>query len=158
MSKPSKLSAVTVTGLTPHLGQVPPGYPSPWEAIAAGRKKWQLSSAFGLTDFGVNIVELPAGQASSLRHWHSHEDEFVYVMKGELALITDDGEQIVRPGMAVGFPKANANGHHFVNRGEGAAVYLEIGSRHADDATFYSDVDLMYDPKDGFVTKGNDPK
>jgi uncharacterized cupin superfamily protein len=152
MQKPSKVTAVAVTSLTPHLGQVPPGYPSPWEAIAAGRKKWQLSPAFGLSDFGVNLVELPPGQASSLRHWHSHEDEFVYVLKGELVLVTDDGEQTVGPGMAVGFPKAAANGHHFVNRGEGPATYLEVGSRHADDTCVYSDADLLYHPKAGFVS------
>lgn len=157
MQKPSKLTAVAVTSLAPHLGQVPPGYPSPWDAIAAGRKKWQLSPAFGLSDFGVNVVELPAGQASCLRHWHSHEDEFVYVLTGELVLVTDDGEQTVGPGMAVGFPKANPNGHHFVNRGAAPAVYLEIGSRHAGDSSVYSDVDLVYDPHAGFVTKDGKP-
>ena len=90
-----------------------------------------LGNAGGLTDFGVNLMHLPPGNWSSQRHWHSHEDEFVYVLEGELTLIEDGGETVLRAGDCAAFPKGSGNGHHMINRSGAMAVYLEVGSRAA---------------------------
>jgi len=119
------------------------GYPQPFRAAVAGRNRRRLGNAVGLTDFGVNLVELLPGAASALRHWHSHEDEFVYIVSGELTLVTDAGEQVLTAGMCAGFPKAKADGHHLVNRSAAPASYLEIGSRNLLDEAFYPDDDLQ---------------
>lgn len=129
-------------------------YPEPFRQLAKDRLKRRLGDAAGLTDFGVNLVRLPPGAWSSQRHWHSHEDEFVYVLDGELVLITDAGEEIMRAGDCAGFPKADRNGHHFINRSKSWATYLEIGSRHDADAVDYPDIDMRmtdgrYVHKDG---------
>lgn len=129
------------------------GYPAPFDQLVSTRVKQALGEAAGLTDFGVNLTRLPPGAWSSQRHWHSHEDEFVYVLAGELTLCTDAGEQLLRAGDAAAFPKNQANGHHLINRGQETGVYLEIGSRHAADVCTYPDVDLHsaggYTHKDG---------
>ena len=104
------------------------GYPEPFQTAVEGRIKRALGDAFGLTQFGVNLVEMPPGCWSSQRHWHSHEDEFVYVVSGELVLVTDAGEQPMRKGMVAGFPAGRADGHHLINRSGQPAVYLEIGT------------------------------
>ena len=117
-------------------------YPEPWRSACGAREKQALGDALGLNAFGVNLVRLPPGAPSSQRHWHSHEDEFVYLLEGELTLITDDGEQILTAGMAAGFPAAKGDGHHMVNRGKGWAVYLEVGNRSLDDEVVYPDIDL----------------
>lgn len=122
-------------------------YPSPFRELAASRVKKQLGDAGGLTDFGINLVELPPGGWSSQRHWHEKEDEFVYVLSGELVLATDDGETPMRPGDCAAFPKGVANGHHFINRSDRPAVYLEIGTRlPRPGPCHYPDVDLAFDP------------
>ncbi len=118
------------------------GYPDPFRAQVEGRIKRALGDACGLSQFGVNLVELPPGCWSSQRHWHSHEDELVYVVSGELMLVTDAGEQLMRPGMVAGFPAGRADGHHLVNRSGQPAVYLEIGTRVAEDEAVYSDIDM----------------
>ena len=117
-------------------------YPSPFSEAVASRVKRALGSPLGLTQFGVNLVNLPPGCWSSQRHWHSHEDEFVYVLEGELVLVTDRGETILKPGMAAGFPAGAADGHHLINRSGQEAVYLEVGSRRPEDEAFYSDIDM----------------
>jgi uncharacterized cupin superfamily protein len=99
-----------------------------------------------LGNFGVNLVTLPPGAASAQRHWHSHEDEFVYVVEGELTLITEDGEQVLCPGHVAGFPAGKADGHHLVNKGTAPATYLEIGDRRREDAVTYPDADLHLEP------------
>ena len=119
------------------------GYPPEFDAPCAGRVRQRLGDAGGLKDFGVNLTCLPPGNWSSQRHWHSHEDEFVYVLEGELTLIEDGGETVLRAGECAAFPKNSGNGHHMVNRSDAAAVYLEVGSRQADDLTTCSDVDMM---------------
>lgn len=119
------------------------GYPPPYDEPCRKRRRRHLSDSFGLTDFGVNIVELSPGTWSSQRHWHSHEDEFVYVLEGSLTLITDEGETELSPGMCAGFKAGVANGHHLVNRSGAPAVYLEMGSRNAEDDGFYSDIDMQ---------------
>ena len=130
------------------------GYPPPFDAPCAERVRKRLGDAGGLTDFGVNLMTLPPGGWSSQRHWHSHEDELVYVLEGELTLVEDDGETILKAGDCATFPKATGNGHHMINRSGAIAVYLEVGSRNPDDLTTCSDIDLMSANADGrFVRK-----
>jgi len=118
-------------------------YRHPYREQLAGRQKRALGDALGLTHFGVNLVELGPGAWSSPRHWHSREDEFVYVLDGELTLVTEDGERRLTAGMAAGFPAGVEDGHHLVNRSDGPARYLEVGSRFVDDVAFYPDIDLV---------------
>jgi uncharacterized cupin superfamily protein len=118
------------------------GYPEPFRAAVEARIKRALGDPFGLSQFGVNLVEMPPGCWSSQRHWHSHEDEFVYVVSGELVLVTDAGEQLMRPGMVAGFPAGRADGHHLINRSAEPAVYLEVGTRIPEDEAVYSDIDM----------------
>jgi uncharacterized cupin superfamily protein len=103
----------------------------------------------GLKNFGVNLMRLPPGCASSQRHWHSKQDEFVYVLEGEVVLVTDAGEQSLRAGMAAGFPAGKPDGHHLVNRGARDALVLEVGDRTAGDEGDYSDIDMMWRIVDG---------
>jgi uncharacterized cupin superfamily protein len=117
-------------------------YPPDLAHFAAGRLKQKLGDVAGLTNFGVNLVRLPPGVWSSIRHWHSHEDEFVYIIEGEAVLITDAGEQTLRAGMAAGFPAGVADGHHLINRTDAIVTYLEVGARNAEDDCFYPDADL----------------
>jgi len=138
-------------------GSQPPHYPFPYDTLLDHRRKKRLGDALGLTDFGVNLVELPPGEVSSLRHWHSHEDEFVYVLQGTLTLVTDGGEQILGPGSAAGFPKNVADGHHFKNSGTETAIFLEVGSRNPADIAEYSDVDLKTARPVIFTNKRGEP-
>ncbi|HET6807057.1 MAG TPA: cupin domain-containing protein [Frateuria sp.] len=128
-------------------------YPAPYAKVAQDRVKQVLGDAGGLSDFGVNLTRLPPGSWSSQRHWHTREDEFVYVLSGELVLVTDAGEQPLRAGECAAFPKGVADGHHLVNRGSGTAVYLEIGTRSAEDACHYPDIDLHLDGARGWTHK-----
>jgi len=120
------------------------GYPEPYRSRIGGRMKRALGDACGLTRFGVNLVSLAPGAQSGLRHWHTLEDEFVYVLEGEVVLVTSDGEQVLRAGMCAGYPAARRDGHHFINRSAGPVRYLEIGSRIDGDNAFYPDDDLMW--------------
>ena len=134
------------------------GYPPPFDAPSVDRIRQRLGSAGGLTDFGVNLMRLPPGNWSSQRHWHSHEDEFVYILEGELVLIEDNGETVLREGDCAAFPKASGNGHHMINRSDRMAVYLEVGSRAKEDLTMCSDIDMMSANSDGrFVHKDGAP-
>jgi uncharacterized cupin superfamily protein len=128
------------------------GYPAPFHEIAKGRTRKPLGGAAGLTQFGVNLLTLPPGAASSQRHWHSAEDEFVYVVSGEVMLITDHGEELLRAGDCAGFPKNDENGHQLVNRSNAVAVCLEVGTRSEDDVCTYSDIDMKIDSKVGRYT------
>jgi uncharacterized cupin superfamily protein len=134
------------------------GYPSPFDAPCRERTRQRLGDAGGLGDYGVNLMRLPPGGWSSQRHWHSHEDEFVYVLEGELTLIEDGGETLLRAGDCAAFPKSTGNGHHLVNKSPVTAVYLEVGSRHPHDLTTCSDIDMMSANADGrFVHKDGTP-
>ncbi|HXL99120.1 MAG TPA: cupin domain-containing protein [Rhizomicrobium sp.] len=128
-------------------------YPAPFDEAVKDRVKQGLGNASGLTDFGVNLTRLPPGVWSSQRHWHSREDEFVFVLSGELVLVTDAGEETMRAGDCAGFPKNTPNGHHLVNRSGETAVYLEIGTRTPDDVCSYSDVDMHLDRGKGTLTR-----
>ena len=119
------------------------GYPAPFHEIAKGRFRKRLGNAGGLTQFGVNLCRLEPGSASSQRHWHEKEDEFVYVLDGEVVLIEDGGETVLRPGEAASFKAGVANGHHLVNRSAGDALLLEIGTRAAGEGAHYSDLDMQ---------------
>jgi uncharacterized cupin superfamily protein len=123
------------------------GYPDPFAEAVNGRSKQALGDAGGLTQFGVNLIELQPGAASSQRHWHSHEDEFVMVVSGELTLVTDEGETLMRAGDCAAFPAGRPNGHHLINRGWGNALFLCVGSRIAEDEARYPDIDLVHDGK-----------
>ncbi|MDB5459379.1 MAG: transcriptional regulator [Caulobacteraceae bacterium] len=119
------------------------GYPPPFDQLCAGRRRWKLGDAAGLSQFGVNLLRLPAGQWSSQRHWHSAEDEFVFVLEGEVVLVTDAGEEVLRAGDCAGFKAGEADGHHVQNRSGAEAVLLEIGARRPEqDAVDYPDIDL----------------
>ncbi len=127
-------------------------YPAPFDQEPANRIRQRLGDAGGLTQFGVNLLQLPPGAWSSQRHWHSAEDEFVYVISGEVVLITDEGEDVLRAGDCAAFPRNAADGHHLVNNSRATALCLEIGTRATDDVTMYPDIDMMFDPKVGSYT------
>lgn len=121
------------------------GYPAPFHEAVDGRTRQALGDSGGLTQFGVNLVELQPGAASSQRHWHSHEDEFVTIISGELVLVTDEGETVMRAGDHAAFPAGRPNGHQLVNRSWGAGVFLVIGSRDKADVVTYADIDMRYE-------------
>ncbi len=135
-------------------------YPAPFKTMAEERARQALGDAGGLTQFGVNLTRLPPGAATAQRHWHEAEDELVFVVSGELTLIEDDGETVLRAGDAAAFKAGLANGHHLVNRSASDAVLLEVGSRAADERGHYPDIDLVYENRDGavrFTNKAGDP-
>jgi uncharacterized cupin superfamily protein len=104
-----------------------------------------LGNAAGLTQFGVNFLRLPPGAWSSQRHWHSAEDEFVWVVEGEVVLVTEQGEELLRAGDCTGFKAGVPDGHHLQNRSDRDALILEIGARHPEeDAVDYPDIDLVW--------------
>jgi uncharacterized cupin superfamily protein len=129
------------------------GYPAPFDAPCAERVRQRLGDAGGLRDFGVNLMHLPPGNWSSQRHWHSHEDEFVYVLDGELVLVEDEGETLLRAGECAAFAKNSGNGHHLINRSGAPAIYLEVGSRQPADVTTCSDIDMISTNADGRFTR-----
>jgi uncharacterized cupin superfamily protein len=118
-------------------------YPTPYDAPCRRRERKRIGDAAGLTQFGVNLLRLPPGAWSSQRHWHTLEDEFVFVVTGEVVLVTDDGEEILRAGDSAGFKANDRNGHHLQNRAQEEAVLLEVGSRQEGDAASYPDIDLL---------------
>lgn len=124
------------------------GYPEPYRSRVLPREKRALGDALGLSKIGINHTVLPPGKESSMRHWHTHEDEFVYVLEGEVILRTDAGEQRLTAGMCAGFPAGSTDGHQLINRGAQPALYLAISNRDAADEGHYSDpdVDLLFNP------------
>lgn len=118
-------------------------YPEKFKAMCIGREKRKIGDALGLNKFGVNLVTLKPGAASSQRHWHSHSDEFVYILEGEVTMISDAGEEILGPGMTAGFPANNGDGHHLVNKSGADVLYLEVGDRPPKDDADYPDVDML---------------
>ena len=128
-------------------------YPEPWASQMGRRTFQELGEAAGLTQFGVVLVTMHPGDTSSLRHWHSHEDEFVWMISGELVLIQDGGETVLHPGDASGFKAGDTDGHHLMNRSGAEASFLAIGTRAADDICTYSDVDLAFHAAAGKFTR-----
>lgn len=136
------------------------GYPPPFDRPCLRRTRQRLGDAGGLSDFGVNLLELQPGAWSSQRHWHSAEDEFVWVLEGEVTLIDDAGEQVLHAGDCAAFAKGVRNGHHLVNRSQSIARCLEVGSRKPDeDACDYPDIDLCIGPgrANGYTHKDGTP-
>ncbi len=136
MQKPPTLDPKTLEART---GTI---YPPEFAGPLKGREKRALGDAFGLTQFGVNLTTLLPGAWSAQRHWHAKEDEFVFVVEGEITLIDDAGEHLLKPGMCAGFKAGVANGHHLVNKSKSPAAYVEVGTRSADESTVYLDVDM----------------
>lgn len=155
MTKPPALDPSTVE---PRSGSA---YPQAFKHAVNGRTKRALTDLLGLTQFGVNVTELAPGAVSALRHWHTKEDEFVYVLSGELTLVTGDGEQRLSAGMCAGFPAGVEDGHCLKNPGDQPAVFLEVGSRDPEDEAHYPDDDLFCLPgrytKPAFTKKDGTP-
>ena len=118
-------------------------YPPPFDEPCRSRERTKLGDAAGLTQYGVNLLRLPPGAWSSQRHWHTHSDEFVYVLSGEVLLVGNDGEETLKAGDAAGFKAGDADGHCLQNHSDEDAVVLEVGSRVAEDTGFYSDIDMV---------------
>jgi uncharacterized cupin superfamily protein len=119
------------------------GYPPPYDRAVVGRERKRLGNAAGLDQFGVNLTTLKPGASSALRHWHEREDEFIYVLEGELVLIEDGGETLLKPGDAAGFKANSRDGHHLINKTDRNAVYLEVGTRSKHERVEYPEADLM---------------
>jgi uncharacterized cupin superfamily protein len=133
---------IDMAALTPVVGTL---YPSPFDLPCRARERTKLGDAAGLSQFGVNLLRLPPGAWSSQRHWHTREDEFVYVLSGEVVLVGDgDGEEeVLRAGDAAGFPAGDTNGHCLQNRSDADARVLEIGTRVPGETAYYSDIDMI---------------
>lgn len=135
-------------------------YPLPLASQLQGRTKRMLTEQLNLTQFGVNLTTLDPGGISSFRHWHEVEDEMVYVLSGEVTLVTDEGARALTAGMAAGFPAGRRDGHHLVNRSSAPATFLEVGTRAKEDRVSYPDVDLKAEKHAGqwhFTNKGGTP-
>ncbi|HXC56638.1 MAG TPA: cupin domain-containing protein [Rhizomicrobium sp.] len=135
-----------IAAIATHVGS---GYPAPFAAAVAKRERKRLAQAAGLTKIGVTLLRLPPGTWSTQRHWHDHSDEFVFVVSGEVVLVTDEGEEILRAGDSAGFRAGDPNGHHLQNRGAEDAVILEIGNHLETDTAHYPDIDLVAALVDG---------
>lgn len=132
-------------------------YPPPFDEPCRARERTRLGDAAGLTQYGVNLLRLPPGAWSSQRHWHAKEDEFVYVLSGEVVLVTDAGEEVLHAGDCAGFKAGDPDGHYLQNRGTLDAMVLEIGSRFPDDCATYSDIDMKTAPGVGYVHQDGTP-
>lgn len=127
----------------------PSNYPEPFASRMAGRQKQPLGDLFGLANFGVNLTRLAPNAVSALRHAHSKQDEFIYILQGNPTLHTDDGRTRLSPGMCAGFRAATGNGHHLINETPEDVVYLEVGDRTPGDEGVYPDDDLAAVAVDG---------
>jgi uncharacterized cupin superfamily protein len=134
-------TAVRAADVPPRLKTT--SYPEPFASRVAGREKRVLGDLFGLSNFGVNLTRLKPGAISTLRHAHSKQDEFIYVLEGHPVLVTDAGETRLAPGMCAGFRAGTGDAHHLVNRSEKDVLYLEVGDRTAGDSAVYPDDDLQ---------------
>ena len=146
---PSTKPALPVDDLPVRTGS---GYPSPHDVPCRQRRRRALGDAFGLSQFGVNLLELPPGAWSSQRHWHERQDEFIYVLEGEVTLVTNEGDTVLKPGMVAGFRAGEANGHHLTNRSNAVARVLEVGTRTAEETAHYPDIGMMYREGEGYLT------
>jgi uncharacterized cupin superfamily protein len=121
----------------------PSNYPEPFFSRMGGRLKRPLGDLFGLTNFGVNLTKLVPGGESALRHAHSKQDEFIYILEGTPTLVTDAGETLLQPGMCTGFKAGTGGAHHLTNRTQSDVLYIEIGDRTAGDTVIYPDDDIQ---------------
>jgi uncharacterized cupin superfamily protein len=132
-------------------------YPPPFDEPCRARQRIKLGDAAGLTQFGVNLCTLPSGTWSSQRHWHTKGDELIYVVSGEVVLVTDSDEETLRAGDSAGFKAGHQNGHHFQNRSANDAVIMEIGTRIEGDEAFYPDIDLRTVAGQGYAHRDGTP-
>ena len=133
------------------------GYPPPHDVPCRQRGRRRLSDVFGLSQFGANLLELPPGAWSSHRHWHERQDQFIYVLEGEVALVTNAGETMLTAGMFAGFRAADGNGHHLINRSNAVAKVLEVGTRTAEETAHYADIDMIYREGEGYLSRQGRP-
>ena len=131
-------------------------YPPPYDVPSRDRHRLQLGDGGGLSQFGVNLLTLKPGVWSSQRHWHRKEDEFVYILSGEVVLITDAGEEAMKAGDCAAFPANDGNGHHLVNRSNADAMLLEVGTRSGGDSGVYPDIDMLFEAR-GFTRRDGTP-
>ena len=151
---------IAITAEHAALRAVPSNYPPAIAARLIGREKRQLGEVFGLRNFGVNLTHLSPGAISALRHAHTRQDEFIYVLEGHPTLLTDEGETPLSPGMCAGFKCGTGNAHQLINRTEAEVVYLEVGDRTPGDMASYPDDDLAAKQLDGqwhFSHKNGEP-
>ena len=134
---------IDTAALPPVVGTL---YPPPYDEPCRRRARTRLGDAAGLTQYGVNLLRLPPGAWSSQRHWHTAGDELIYVLAGEITLVTDEGEEILQAGDAAGFKAGDPNGHCLQNRGTADAMALEIGTRIENDWAYYPDIDMVAPP------------
>lgn len=132
------------------------GYPAPFHEVGMDKFRRRLAHAAGLSQFGVNLLTLNPGVWSSQRHWHTHDEEFVFVVEGEVVLVTDAGEEVLRAGDCAGFKAGEADGHHLINRSDKPAKVLEIGTDHAQDICDYPDLDMKA-TAEGYVHRDGTP-
>jgi uncharacterized cupin superfamily protein len=132
-------------------------YPPPYDEPCRARRRIKLGDAAGLTQFGANFCTLPPGAWSSQRHWHTKSDELIYVVSGEVVLVTDEGEDTLRAGDSAGFKAGDRNGHHFQNRSASDAIIMEIGTRVEGDEAFYPDIDLRTVAGQGYAHRDGTP-
>jgi uncharacterized cupin superfamily protein len=141
MSKDPMIIALAAAQALPRTK--PSNYPQPFASRMSGREKRPLGDLFGLTNFGVNLTQIAPGGESALRHGHSKQDEFIYILQGSPVLITDEGETQLSPGMCAGFKAGTSNAHQLINRTCSNVIYLEVGDRTAGDEVNYPDDDLQ---------------
>lgn len=146
---PDRHAPVAITTLDAPVRVRPSNYPEPFASRMAGREKRPLGDLFGLTNFGVNLTRLAPGAVSSLRHAHSRQDEFVYILHGHPTLVTDAGRTALSPGMCAGFRAGTGDGHHLLNETHEVVEYLEVGDRTPGDQGSYPDDDLVAVLEDG---------
>ncbi len=151
-SNPGKSNPVALPALdiSPQLKKT--GYPEPFATRVAGREKRRLGNHFGLTNYGINLCRIDPGSVSSMRHSHSAQDEFVYILEGSPTLVTNAGATILSAGMCAGFKAGSGDAHHLHNDSTEAVWYLEIGDRSAGDLVEYPDDDLaLHEDHESFV-------
>lgn len=141
MSAGLQPTAVLATDVAPRAKAS--NYPAPFASRVAGREKRQLGEVFGLSNFGVNLVRMAPHTISALRHSHTKQDEFIYVLQGQPTLMTDAGATALAPGMCAGFKAATGNAHSLHNNTDEEVIYLEVGDRTPGDAVTYPDDDLQ---------------
>jgi uncharacterized cupin superfamily protein len=136
--------------------QVGSSYPHPFDSPCSGQSCQRLGRNAGLTHFGVNLTVIQPGAWSSQRHWHTHEDEFIWVLEGELTLVTDTGEETLRAGDCAAFRRGDPDGHHLINKSGREAKVLEIGNSDPQDLCTYPDIDMIADAK-GYAHRDGAP-
>ena len=138
-----------VLALDVPVNTAPSLYPEPFASLVAGREKRQLGNYFGLNNFGINLTRLKPGAISALRHAHTKQDEFMYILEGRPTLHTNDGKVQLSPGMCVGYPAGGGNANNLINETDEDVLYLEIGDRTPGDSAVYPDDDLQVEQVDG---------